>query len=206
MESQNQFSVLSTSTSLGNSSNTSDDSGGNLRGLVEAVGEVISTAFLIWVALGCFLGLVRPESYNWVQPKWTMMGITFTMLGMGMTLTCDDLKGALAMPKELLAGFCLQYSIMPLSGFFISKILNLPSYYAAGLILVGCCPGDCKGKCCPIGINDCCKHCVSCGYDSIPHCQISGPICRSRCTWTTCVHTAGCAASCVGGCIYEPIL
>ncbi|KAI3774921.1 hypothetical protein L1987_49484 [Smallanthus sonchifolius] len=127
-----------------NSSNTlgaSDDSGGNLRGLVEAVGEVISTAFPIWVALGCFLGLVRPESYNWVQPKWTMMGITFTMLGMGMTLTFDDLKGALAMPKELLTGFCLQYSIMPLSGFFVSKILNLPSYYAAGLILVGCCPG-----------------------------------------------------------------
>uniref|UniRef100_A0A2N9FAH5 Uncharacterized protein n=1 Tax=Fagus sylvatica TaxID=28930 RepID=A0A2N9FAH5_FAGSY len=30
---------------------------------------------------------------------------------------------------------------MPLSGFLVSKLLNLPSYYAAGLILVGCCPG-----------------------------------------------------------------
>jgi len=30
---------------------------------------------------------------------------------------------------------------MPLSAFFISKLLNLPSHYAAGLILVGCCPG-----------------------------------------------------------------
>lgn len=30
---------------------------------------------------------------------------------------------------------------MPLSGFFVSKLLKLPSYYAAGLILVGCCPG-----------------------------------------------------------------
>lgn len=99
----------------GNSSNTlsasDDDSGNNLRGLVETIGEGISTAFPIWVALGCFLGLVRPESYNWVQPKWTMMGITFTMLGMGMTLTFDDLKGALAMPKELFTGFCLQYSV-----------------------------------------------------------------------------------------------
>ncbi|KAJ0744399.1 putative Bile acid:sodium symporter/arsenical resistance protein Acr3 [Helianthus annuus] len=129
----------------GNSSNTlsaSEDSGGNSGGSVlEVIGEVISTGFPIWVALGCGLGLVRPESFNWVQPKWTMMGITFTMFGMGMTLTFDDLKGALAMPKELLAGFCLQYSIMPLSGYFISKLLNLPSYYAAGLILVGCCPG-----------------------------------------------------------------
>ncbi|PKI60055.1 hypothetical protein CRG98_019540 [Punica granatum] len=63
------------------------------------------------------------------------------MLGMGMTLSLDDLRAALSMPKELFAGFVLQYSIMPLSGFVVSKLLNLPSYYAAGLILVACCPG-----------------------------------------------------------------
>ncbi|CAI9286543.1 unnamed protein product [Lactuca saligna] len=128
-----------------NSLSANDDivhsSGRSFRGWVEVVGETISTLFPIWVALGCFLGLMRPNSYDWVQPKWTMMGITFTMLGMGMTLTFDDLKGAFAMPKELLTGFFLQYSVMPLSAFFISKLLNLPSYYAAGLILVGCCPG-----------------------------------------------------------------
>ncbi|XP_073126344.1 probable sodium/metabolite cotransporter BASS1, chloroplastic [Henckelia pumila] len=108
---------------------------------VEVVGETISTAFPVWVALGCLLGLLRPHSFNWVQPKWTVMGITVTMLGMGMTLTFDDLRGALAMPKELFSGFALQYTVMPLSGFLVSKLLNLPSYYAAGLILVGCCPG-----------------------------------------------------------------
>lgn len=105
------------------------------------VGEALSTAFPIWVALGCLLGLIRPSSFNWVQPKWTVLGISVTMLGMGMTLTFDDLRGALAMPKELLVGFMLQYSVMPLSGFFVSKLLQLPSHYAAGLILVGCCPG-----------------------------------------------------------------
>lgn len=105
------------------------------------VGEALSTAFPIWVALGCLLGLVRPSSFNWVQPKWTILGLILTMLGMGMTLTFDDLRGALAMPKELVAGFVLQYSVMPLSGFFVSKLLQLPSHYAAGLILVGCCPG-----------------------------------------------------------------
>ncbi|KAL2245515.1 probable sodium/metabolite cotransporter BASS1, chloroplastic [Sesamum indicum] len=108
---------------------------------IEVFGEVISTAFPVWVAFGCFLGLVRPTSFNWVQPKWTVMGITLTMLGMGMTLTFDDLRGALAMPKELFSGFMLQYSVMPLSAYFVSKLLNLPSHYAAGLILVGCCPG-----------------------------------------------------------------
>ncbi|KAL0702153.1 hypothetical protein Bca4012_058275 [Brassica carinata] len=108
---------------------------------VEFLGEAVSTAFPVWVSLGCLLGLVRPSAFNWVTPDLTIIGLTITMLGMGMTLTLDDLRGALKMPKELFAGFVLQYSVMPLSAFLVSKLLNLPSHYAAGLILVGCCPG-----------------------------------------------------------------
>lgn len=113
----------------------------SFRDWILSVGEAISVLFPLWVALGCLIGLLKPTSYNWVKPQWTVMGITLTMLGMGMTLTFDDLRGALAMPKELFCGFVLQYSVMPLSGYFVSKLLNLPSHYAAGLILVGCCPG-----------------------------------------------------------------
>ncbi|KAG0466848.1 hypothetical protein HPP92_018428 [Vanilla planifolia] len=61
--------------------------------------------------------------------------------GMGMTLTLNDFRAAFLMPKELAAGFLLQYTVMPFSGYFVSKLLKLPSYYAAGLILVACCPG-----------------------------------------------------------------
>ncbi|XP_059441290.1 probable sodium/metabolite cotransporter BASS1, chloroplastic [Corylus avellana] len=126
----------------GVSSNSYSTNGArSFRDWIELIGEAVSTAFPIWVALGCLLGLIKPSSFNWVQPKWTIVGITLTMLGMGMTLTLDDLRGALAMPKQLLSGFLLQYSVMPLSGFLVSKLLNLPPYYAAGLILVGCCPG-----------------------------------------------------------------
>lgn len=105
------------------------------------MGEAVSTAFPVWVSVGCLLGLVKPGAFNWVTPDLTIIGLTITMLGMGMTLTLDDLRGALKMPKELFAGFLLQYSVMPLSAFLVSKLLNLPSHYAAGLILVGCCPG-----------------------------------------------------------------
>ncbi|KAK3426897.1 probable sodium/metabolite cotransporter BASS1, chloroplastic [Eucalyptus grandis] len=126
----------------GISTNTFDPSEGrSFRDWIELVGEVISTAFPIWVALGCLLGLVKPSCYDWVKPKWSVLGIAVTMLGMGMTLSFDDLRGALAMPKELISGFLLQYSVMPISAFLVSKLLNLPSHYAAGLILVGCCPG-----------------------------------------------------------------
>ncbi|XP_009765749.1 putative sodium/metabolite cotransporter BASS1, chloroplastic [Nicotiana tabacum] len=128
-----------------NSSNaiTADDNNSkkSFGDWIQTVGEAISVLFPLWVALGCLIGLFKPNSYNWVKPQWTVMGITLTMLGMGMTLTFDDLRSALAMPKQLFCGFVLQYSVMPLSGYFVSKLLNLPSHYAAGLILVGCCPG-----------------------------------------------------------------
>ncbi|KAE8680043.1 putative sodium/metabolite cotransporter BASS1 [Hibiscus syriacus] len=124
---------------------SSDSYGANnkksFREWVEWAGEVISTAFPLWVSLGCLIGLFKPSSFNWMTPKWSIYGLTLTMLGMGMTLTLDDLRGAFAMPRELILGFVLQYTVMPLSGFFVSKLLNLPSHYAAGLILVGCCPG-----------------------------------------------------------------
>ncbi|KAI4323077.1 hypothetical protein L6164_022713 [Bauhinia variegata] len=119
----------------------SANGGRSLRDWIELAGEFLSTAFPIWVTLGCLIGLFGPNSFNWVTPKLSIAGLTIIMLGMGMTLTLDDLRGALAMPKQVLAGFVLQYSVMPLSGFLVRKFLSFPSHYAAGLILVGCCPG-----------------------------------------------------------------
>ncbi|XP_061356140.1 probable sodium/metabolite cotransporter BASS1, chloroplastic [Gastrolobium bilobum] len=119
----------------------SANEGRSLREWVELAGEAISAAYPVLVTVGCVLGLMKPSSFNWVTPKLSIVGLTIIMLGMSMTLTFDDLRGALAMPKEVLSGFFLQYSVMPISGFLVSKLLNLPSHYAAGLILVGCCPG-----------------------------------------------------------------
>lgn len=102
----------------GNSSNAETAK----KSSIEAVGEAISTAFPLWVALGCSLGLVKPSSFNWVKPQWTVMGITLTMLGMGMTLTFDDLRSAMAMPKELFSGFMLQYSVI--SSFLFDHLLH----------------------------------------------------------------------------------
>ncbi|KAL4200919.1 hypothetical protein AMTRI_Chr02g213540 [Amborella trichopoda] len=107
----------------------------------EAIGEALSTAFPLWVTLACVLALYKPPAFLWMHSNLKVFGISVTMLGMGMTLTIKDLHAALAMPKELLAGFVLQYTIMPLSGAFVSKLLRLPTHYAAGLILVACCPG-----------------------------------------------------------------
>lgn len=105
------------------------------------VGDVLSTAFPVWIALACLAGLFRPSAFLWIRGNWQIAGLTVTMLGMGMTLSLKDLQDALAMPKEVLAGVLLQYAVMPTAGALVSRLLNLPSHYAAGLILVSCCPG-----------------------------------------------------------------
>ncbi|KAI4992613.1 hypothetical protein ZWY2020_057855 [Hordeum vulgare] len=70
----------------------------------------LSLGFPLWVASACALALWRPASFLWVTPTAQMVGLSFTKLGMGMTLTLDDLRTARFMPKELAAGFLLQYT------------------------------------------------------------------------------------------------
>lgn len=108
---------------------------------VEAFGETLSAAFPLWVVAAAVAAMVKPAAFNWLQGPVQMVGLAITMLGMGITMTFDDLKGAMAMPKELLAGVLLQYTVMPTAGALISRMLHLPPNYAAGLILVACCPG-----------------------------------------------------------------
>ncbi|KAG9439213.1 hypothetical protein H6P81_019378 [Aristolochia fimbriata] len=132
--------LFASSTGTSESSSGSDGAEGVLR-WIQSLSDILSAGFPLWVALACGFGLFRPASFAWINPKWQVIGLALSMLGMGMTLTLDDLRGAMSMPKEILSGFILQYTVMPLSGYFVSKLMRLPSYYAAGLILVACCPG-----------------------------------------------------------------
>lgn len=37
--------------------------------------------FPLWVSAACALALWRPSAFDFVQPKWQIIGITLTMLG-----------------------------------------------------------------------------------------------------------------------------
>jgi BASS family bile acid:Na+ symporter len=63
------------------------------------------------------------------------------MLGMGMTLGSEDFKRIFQSPQDVLVGFCAQYGVMPFTGFALAKILGLEPLLAAGVVLVGSCPG-----------------------------------------------------------------
>ena len=98
---------------------------------------------------GVALAWLYPPAFTWMtdgritfagQPLLSL-ALGVIMLAMGLTLTFEDYRGLLNMPRAFVAGVALQYTVMPLSGFAVAKALGLEPGLAVGLILVACCPG-----------------------------------------------------------------
>jgi BASS family bile acid:Na+ symporter len=67
--------------------------------------------------------------------------VQLILLCMGMTLTLADFTRVLSAPRAVVLGAVLQFSIMPLAGFTFATLFGLQKEVAAGLILIGSCPG-----------------------------------------------------------------
>ena len=63
------------------------------------------------------------------------------MFGMGTTMSVEDFYGVIKMPKGVFVGLLCQFSIMPLVGYGLSVFFDFPPKIAAGIILIGSCPG-----------------------------------------------------------------
>lgn len=96
--------------------------------------------FPVWVATFCLLALWHPHMFDWFGP-YLVQALGVIMLGMGITLSVSDFAHVLRMPRPIALGFVAQFSIMPLLGWSIATLLDLPNELAVGLILVSCCPG-----------------------------------------------------------------
>lgn len=98
--------------------------------------------FPLWLLLGGGLTLIWPELFVWfLRAGLVTPGLALIMLGMGLTLEAKDLSRVLERPRPILFGLLLQYTVMPMAGLSVASALSLPRAYAAGLILVCCCPG-----------------------------------------------------------------
>jgi bile acid:Na+ symporter, BASS family len=97
--------------------------------------------FPIWVLAGGALALWHPGWFAWFTGDCITWGLALIMLGMGITLSVDDFKAVLKMPRAVGAGFVAQYLIMPFLGWAIAHLFKLDPPFAVGLILVACCPG-----------------------------------------------------------------
>jgi BASS family bile acid:Na+ symporter len=97
--------------------------------------------FPVWVLAGGLLALVYPPAFTWFDSQMIVLGLAIIMLGMGITLSFQDFKDVLKMPRPIAVGFFAQFSIMPFLGWSVANALSLPTPFAVGLILVACCPG-----------------------------------------------------------------
>jgi BASS family bile acid:Na+ symporter len=63
------------------------------------------------------------------------------MFGMGITLRPENFLDVLQRPRLIGLGVTLQYLLMPLIAWVVSRALGLPAGLLAGVVLVGTCPG-----------------------------------------------------------------
>jgi BASS family bile acid:Na+ symporter len=67
--------------------------------------------------------------------------IQVIMFGMGTTLSVGDFARVLRMPWAVFVGMLLQFTVMPFVGWAVAGALGFDPLVAAGVVLVGTCPG-----------------------------------------------------------------
>ena len=102
--------------------------------------KILQDLFVLWVLVGAAWGWFMPE-IAMLGKIWIPEALAAVMLGMGLTLTYQNVLGLRRFGSVLILGVTLQYLIMPLGAWLIAMLLDLPKLLALGLILVGTCPG-----------------------------------------------------------------
>lgn len=100
----------------------------------------VGKTFALWVIVFACLGFFLPDVFRQFAP-WIVTLLGVIMFGMGLTLSLDDFREVVRRPWEVGIGAVAQFSIMPLLAVLLTRIIPMPPEVAAGVILVGCCPG-----------------------------------------------------------------
>ncbi|WP_043616748.1 bile acid:sodium symporter family protein [Ensifer sp. ZNC0028] len=107
---------------------------------VASFSQFVGRTFALWVIVFAILGFVFPDIFKQVTPYIvTLLGII--MFGMGLTISLDDFKEVAKRPFEVGIGVVSQFLIMPLLAVLLTAVIPMSPEVAAGVILVGCCPG-----------------------------------------------------------------
>ena len=102
-------------------------------------------AFSLWVGAFVMAAMFYPETFQRVGgfelKRLIVPLIQVIMFGMGTMLSLADFSRVLKMPRAVLVGMVLQFSIMPLVGAGLAALFGFPAEVAAGVVLIGSCPG-----------------------------------------------------------------
>jgi BASS family bile acid:Na+ symporter len=101
-------------------------------------------SFTVIIFAAVVLALYHPGYFQqWGEYKLSNLIIPLIqllMFGMGSSMSIKDFARVVKSPKGVVIGVLSQFTIMPLLGFTLASITNLPAEIAAGIILIGCSP------------------------------------------------------------------
>ena len=107
---------------------------------LEKLSNFISKYMAVFVILVAAIALFQPWTFKWAAPNIAML-LGIVMFGMGTTLRLRDFRLVFQRPKDVFVGALAQFTIMPGLAWLLAKGFGLPPELAAGVILVGTCPG-----------------------------------------------------------------
>jgi bile acid:Na+ symporter, BASS family len=114
--------------------------------LTRAVPSLRSLTFTAWIIAALTAAMIYPAALSRpfdldLKNQWAiLLMMQAVMFGMGTQMSLADFKGVAKMPWPVLIGFIGQFSIMPLTGWTLTKVFTFEPEIAAGIILIGCCP------------------------------------------------------------------
>jgi BASS family bile acid:Na+ symporter len=104
-----------------------------------------SFAFTAWVLAFVSAAMFHPLAFrtwgDFELKRLIVPLIQLIMFGMGTTLSLVDFSRVLTMPRAVLVGMVLQFSVMPLTGAALAAAFGFEPAVAAGVVLIGACPG-----------------------------------------------------------------
>lgn len=100
----------------------------------------VGKTFAGWVILFAVLGFFFPDVLKQIVP-WIVTLLAIIMFGMGLTISVDDFREVVKRPFDVAIGVAAQFLIMPLLAVLLTMVIPMSPEVAAGVILVGCCPG-----------------------------------------------------------------
>jgi len=108
--------------------------------LIVALAEFVGRTFAAWIILFAVLGYVFPSAFALFAP-WIMVLLGIIMFGMGLTISGKDFAAVARRPADVAIGVLAQFILMPAIAVLLTWLIPVSPEVAAGVILVGCCPG-----------------------------------------------------------------
>jgi BASS family bile acid:Na+ symporter len=110
-----------------------------------AVGSLGTYRFTAWIVAAVTAAILAPALFRPFVPGspsyklLLLLLIQVVMFGMGTQMSLRDFAGVIRAPWPVAVGVLCQFTIMPLLGYGLAKLFQLPGEIAAGLVLIGAC-------------------------------------------------------------------